>query len=85
MYRSRIPLGAAVVVLLTTIAVLVSVRTSLTNAAHAEVQKRVERAQATWPSLDLLRGIDLTNETAKLARDEEFGAVFDKKGSDEQR
>jgi hypothetical protein len=85
MYRARIPLAAAVVVLLTTIAVLISVRTSLTNAAHAEVQKRVERAQATWPSLDLLRGIDLTNETAKLARDEEFGAVFDKKGSDEQR
>ena len=37
----------------------------------------------TWPSLDLLRGIELTNETAKLARDEEFGAVFAKKGSDE--
>jgi hypothetical protein len=85
MYRARIPLAAAVVVLLTTIAVLFSVRTSLTTAARAEVEKRVERAQSTWPSLDLLRGIDLTNETAKLARDEEFGAIFDKKGSDEQR
>ena len=85
MYRARIPLAAAVVVLLTTIAALLSVRTSLSNAVHADVEKRVERAQATWPSLDLLRGIDLTNETAKLARDEEFGAIFDKKGSDEQR
>ncbi len=85
MYRSRIPLAAAAVVLLTTIAVLFSVRSSLTSATRAEVEKRVERAQATWPSLDLLRGIDLTNETAKLARDEEFGAVFDKKSSDEQR
>lgn len=85
MYRARIPLAAAVVVLLTTIAVLLSVRTTLSNAAQKEVEKRVERAQATWPSLDLLRGIDLTNETAKLARDDEFGAIFDKKGSDEQR
>ena len=85
MYRARIPLAAAAVILLTTITVLLSVRTSLGNSSQAEVQKRVERAQATWPSLDLLRGIDLTNETAKLARDDEFGAVFDKKGADEQR
>ncbi|HXU67688.1 MAG TPA: MXAN_5187 C-terminal domain-containing protein [Polyangia bacterium] len=85
MYRARIPLAAAAVVLLTTVAALFSVRSTLSSAARAEVQKRVERAQATWPSLDLLRGIDLTNETAKLARDEEFGAVFDKKSSDEQR
>jgi hypothetical protein len=85
MYRARIPLAAAVVVLLTTIAALFSVRTSLSNAARAEVQKRVERAEATWPSLDLLRGIDLTNETARLARDEEFGAIFDKKSTDEER
>jgi len=85
MYRARIPLAAAVVVLLTTIAVLVSVRTSLSNATRADIEKRVERAQSTWPSLDLLRGIDLSNETAKLARDEEFGAIFDKKGSDEER
>jgi hypothetical protein len=85
MFRARIPLAAAVVILLTTIAVIVSVRASLGNTAQAEVQKRVERAQATWPSLDLLRGIDLTNSTAKLARDDEFGAAFEKKGSDEQR
>jgi len=85
MHRARIPLAAAVVVLLTTIAVLFSVRTSLSNSARAEVEKRVERAQATWPSLDLLRGIDLTNDTAKLARDEEFGAIFDRKSSDEER
>lgn len=85
MYRARIPLAAAAVVLLTTLAVLISVRTTLSSAARGEVERRVERAQATWPSLDLLRGIDLTNETAKLARDDEFGAIFDKKGSDEQR
>lgn len=85
MYRARIPLAAAVVVLLTTIAVLFSVRTSISNATRSQIEKRVARAQATWPSLDLLRGIDLTNETAKLARDDEFGAIFDKKGSDEQR
>ena len=59
MYRARIPLAAAAVVLLTTIAALFSVRASLSNAAHDVVEKRVERAQATWPSLDLLRGIDL--------------------------
>jgi hypothetical protein len=85
MYRARIPLAAALVIALTTIAVLVSVRAQLANSAQGEVQKRVERAQTTWPSLDLLRGIDLTNETAKLARDDEFGALFEKKSSDEQR
>ena len=53
MHRARIPLAAAVVVLLTTIAVLFSVRTSLSNSARAEVEKRVERAQATWPSLEI--------------------------------
>ncbi|HWE28272.1 MAG TPA: hypothetical protein VHB97_09735, partial [Polyangia bacterium] len=53
MYRARIPLAAAVVVVLTTVAVLFSVRTSLSTAARGEVEKRVERAQATWPSLDL--------------------------------
>jgi hypothetical protein len=85
MYRARIPLFAAAIVLLVTTVVLISVRATLSGAARSEVEKRVERAQATWPSLDLLRGIDLTNETAKLARDDEFGAIFDKKGADEQR
>lgn len=85
MFRARIPLAAAAVILLTTVAVMVSVRASMGASAQSEVQKRVERAQATWPSLDLLRGIDLTNTTAKLARDEEFGAIFEKKSSDEQR
>jgi hypothetical protein len=85
MYRARIPLAAALVIGLTTIAVLISVRVTLTNSSQGEVEKRVERAQATWPSLDLLRGIDLTNETAKLARDDEFGALFEKRETDEQR
>lgn len=85
MYRARIPLLAAAVILLTTIAVIVSIRASLGNSAQSEVQRRVERAQATWPSLDLLRGIDLTNTTAKLARDDEFATVFEKKVVDEMR
>jgi hypothetical protein len=84
MYRARIPLAAAALIAVTTIFVLISVRVSLSGSAEAEVQKRVERAQSTWPSLDLLRGIDLTNETAKLAREDEFGALFQKSG-DEQR
>jgi hypothetical protein len=85
MYRARIPLAAAVVIGLTTIAVVLSVRTTLGNRVETEVQKRIERAQATWPSLDVLRGIDLTNETAQLAREDEFGTLFDKKSTDEQR
>src|SRR5262245_31786625 len=85
MYRARIPLAAAVVILLTTIAVALSVRANMGAQAEAEVTKRVERAQAAWPSLDRLRGIDLTNETAKHARVDEFAAIFDKKGVDEQR
>jgi hypothetical protein len=85
MYRARIPLAAAVVIALTTIAVLLSIRATLGNGAEAEVKNRAERAQATWPSLDLLRGIDLTNETAKLAREDEFAGLFDRKSVDEQR
>jgi hypothetical protein len=85
MYRARIPLAAAAVILLTTIAVVLSARTSLRNAATTEVYKRVERAQAAWPSLDRVRGIDLTNDTATYAREDEVLGVFDKKGEDEQR
>lgn len=85
MHRARIPLTAAVVIAATTLAVLLSVRATLGGRAQADVQQRVERAQLTWPSLDLLRGIDLTNETARFARDDEFGAIFEKKSADEQR
>jgi hypothetical protein len=85
MYRARIPLTAAVVVAATMLAVLLSVRATLGGRVQATVQQRVERAQRTWPSLDLLRGIDLTNETARFARDDEFGAVFEKKSADEAR
>ena len=85
MYRARIPLAAAALIAVITVFVFVSVRSTLAGSGDTEVQKRVERAQATWPSLDLLRGIDLTNVTAKLAREDEFGTVFQKAAGDEQR
>jgi hypothetical protein len=85
MYRARIPLIAAIVIVVLTLALVASVRSSLTEIAMNQVRQRVERAQATFPSLDLLRGIDLTNETARMAREDELGAVFEKKSTDEER
>lgn len=85
MYRARIPLTAVVVIGITTVAVLLSINATLSHKAEVEVQQRVERAQRTWPTLDLLRGIDLTNETARFARDDEFGAIFAKSSTDQKR
>ena len=68
MYRARIPLAAAALIAVITIFVLVSVRSTLSGSAESEVQKRVERAQATWPSLDLV------TRNRPHQRDREVGA-----------
>jgi hypothetical protein len=85
MYRARIGVAAAAVVALLTVAVTISVGSSLNTVATQQVQGAAEHAQAAFPALDLLRGIELTNETARMAREEQFGDVFTKGSDDDKR
>lgn len=84
MYRARIGLAAAALVAVLTAVVAMSVSSTVTNASTRSVESVVERAQAAFPKLDLLRGIEQTNETAKMAREDELGEIFTKSG-DAQR
>ena len=86
MYRARIALAAAAVVAVLTIFVVSSVGSSLKGAATRQAEQQTERAQLAFPSLDLLRGMELTNETAKMAREEETAKVRERaKDSAEER
>ncbi len=84
MYRARIGLAAAAVVAALTAVVATMVGSTISGATQRQVEATVDRAQATFPKLDLLRGIEATNETAKMAREDELGDVFTKSG-DAQR
>jgi hypothetical protein len=85
MFRARIGLAAAVVVAVLTVAVTFSVGARLNARAAETAMSLTERAQLTFPSLDLLRGIELTNDTARMAREDEFADVLGKTGVDDMR
>jgi hypothetical protein len=85
MFRARIALAAAVLVAALTAVVVSSLSSKLNEATKKQVESTVERAAAAFPKLDLLRGIELTNETSKLAREEEFGDIFSKNGDDQRQ
>jgi hypothetical protein len=85
MFRARIGLAAAAVVAVLTAVVVISVGSSLSSAANQGAQTQVERTQAAFPALEKLRGIELTNEAAKLAREDEFGEALAKGGVDDVR
>ena len=85
MFRARIGLVAAALVALLTALVVSRVGSTLSKTTEDVVTGRVERSQQAFPKLDLLRGIELTNETAKLAREDEFGDAFAKASVDDQR
>jgi hypothetical protein len=72
MFRARIGLAAAAVVAALTIVVAMAVGASLTNAVQQQVRQAAERAQSAFPALDRLRGVELTNDTARMARDTDF-------------
>lgn len=84
MFRARIGLAAAVVIAVLTAVVMGSMSSTLNNTTTHNVEALVTRAQAAFPALATLRGIELTSETAKLAREDELVAIFSKSG-DEQR
>src|SRR3954470_13070584 len=85
MFRARIGLAAAAVVAGLTALVVSSVSGKIADATQKQVDSQVQRAQQAFPKLDLLRGIELTNETAKLAREDEFGEIFSKGGDDQRQ
>jgi hypothetical protein len=74
MFRARIGLAAAAVVAGLTIVVALAVSSSLGSAIQDQVRQTTERAQKALPALDRLRGLELTNDTARLARDNELPA-----------
>src|SRR5262245_11630961 len=85
MFRARIALAAAAVVAVLTILVVTSVGSSLKSAAQRQAEQQTEHAQLAFPSLDLLRGIELTNETARMAREDEFSDALAKSSEEEVR
>jgi hypothetical protein len=85
MFRARIPLAAAAIVAILTAVVASIVGSTVGKPTDEAVENRVGRAQQAFPKLDLLRGIELTNETARLAREEEFGEIFSKSGDDQRQ
>ena len=84
MFRARIGLAAAAVVAGLTIVVVLSVASSINNTVQQQATQNTERAQSAFPALDLLRGIELTNDTARMAREDEFADAL-AKGGDEAR
>src|SRR5947207_8973929 len=84
-FRARIGLLAAAIIGGLTALVATTVSSRLTDTVGRQSEVGVDRAQATLPSLDLLRGIEQTNETARFAREDEFGDIFAKGTIDEQR
>src|SRR6476620_11461088 len=85
MFRARIPLAISAIIAVLTAIVGSTVTSTVAKSAAKTVENRVERAQQAFPRLDLLRGIELTNETAKLAREDEFGEIFAKSGDDQRQ
>ncbi len=72
MLRVRVGFAGALVVAAVTVVAIVLVSSSLEARAHQVAEQQAVRSQAAFPSLDLLRGIELTNLTARFAREDEF-------------
>ena len=85
MFRARIGLAAAAVVAALTVGVVLAVGASVSGALTQQVRQSCERAQSAFPTLDLLRGIELTNETARMAREDEFAEALSKSSLDDVR
>lgn len=77
-YRARIPLLTALLVLVVTGVSVSMVRSKISTTVEKQQRAIVERALKAFPTLDLLRGIDLTSEANRLAHEDEFGEIFSK-------
>jgi hypothetical protein len=85
LFRARIGLAAAALVAALTAVVAMVVSSQLVGAATRSVESLIDRAAVTFPTLDSARGIEVTNEAARMAREDEFADVFAKATVDERR
>ena len=85
LFRARIALAAVVVVLAGTVGSALLAGNSLKETASTAVSARVSEAQEAFASLERMRGIEVTNDAARFAREDESAQIFDKPAGDPQR
>jgi hypothetical protein len=85
LFRARIALVAALVVLVGTAVTAMLAASGLRETARSAVETRVTEAQEAIGALERMRGIDVTNDATRFAREEEAAQVFDKPAGDAQR
>ena len=83
-FRARIAFVAAVLILVGTGLTATLAGSALKQSSQQAVETRVTEAQEAFAALERMRGIEVTNDAARFAREEESAQVFDKSG-DAQR
>jgi hypothetical protein len=84
-FRARIALAAAVVILAGTVLSATLAGSILRDSARMAVSQRVTEAQEAFGALERMRGIEVTNDAVRFAREDESAQVFDKGAGDPQR
>lgn len=85
MYRIRVPLVASLVLAILTALLASNFFRSGQKVLNDAADHEVEHAQKGLPILDLLRGVELTNLTVALAREDEMGDALSKPTIDLKR
>ncbi len=85
LFRARIALVAALVIIGGTVLCATIAGSALKSSAVDGVSARVNQAQEAFASLERMRGIEVTNDAARFAREDESAQVFDKAAGDPQR
>jgi hypothetical protein len=84
-FRARIALVAAVVIVVATALIAALAGSQMKESVRSAIDERVGEAQQAFGSLERMRGIELTNDSARLARENETAEVFDRAVGDPQR
>ena len=85
LFRARIALVAAFVIIGGTVLVALIAGGSLKKDAFDAVSSHVQQAQASFGALERMRGIEVTNATARFAREDETTKIFEQPAGDPQR
>jgi hypothetical protein len=84
-FRARIALVAAVVIVLATALIAAVAGSQMKESVRSSIDERVSEAQQAFGSLERMRGIELTSDSARLARERETAEVFERAAGDAQR
>jgi hypothetical protein len=84
-FRARIALVAALVIVGGTVLTAMLAAGALKDTAATAVDARVGEAQAAMGALERIRGIEVTADATRLAREDESAQVFEKPAGDAQR